>query len=76
MLVELDMGKTVYGETLTAEPGLSISLSNGNKLSYHKNLPKQSGFTAAQALVERKIVAAAEDEIKASFPSEFNKILK
>jgi hypothetical protein len=75
VLVELDMGKTVYGETLTAEPGISISIPNsGNKLSYHKNLPKQSGFTAAQALVERKIIAAAEDEIKASFPLEFNKL--
>ena len=77
LMVELDMGKTVHGETLTAEPGLSISLKNGgSRLSYQKNLPKQSGFTAAQALVERKIITSAEDEIKASFPSEFEKLLK
>ncbi len=82
VLVELDFGKSEFGETMTAEPGLSVSMKSivqgggKEKFSYRRNLPKQSGFTAAQALIERKILTSAEEELKASFPAEFSAVLK
>ena len=80
LLIDLDMGKIVHGETLTCQPELSISIrlngsDSADKLSYQKSLAKQSGFTEAQAFVDRKILASAEEELKASLGEELKKIL-
>ena len=74
------MGKIVHGETLTCQPELSISIrlngsDSADKLSYQKSLAKQSGFTEAQAFVDRKILASAEEELKASLGEELKKFL-
>lgn len=79
LLIDLDMGKIVHGETLTCQPELSISIrlnssDSADKLSYKKSLAKQSGFTEAQAFVDKKILASAEIELKASLGEELKKV--
>ncbi|MCR5188493.1 MAG: hypothetical protein K6C97_06115 [Treponema sp.] len=79
LLIDLDAGRNIFGETLTCQPELRVSLklvgsSSGDKLNYQKNLAKQSGFTAAQALVDRKILASAEEELNSSLAEELKKL--
>lgn len=82
--LELDYGKNLYGDTLTADPGISVVIQSRfgtggaaatgkTVFTYKKNLPHQTGFTAAEALVNRKILTSAEAELKASFEEEFRK---
>ncbi len=80
LLIDLDAGKTVHGETITCQPELSLSIkligsSSGDKLNYQRTLAKQSGFTEAQALVDRKILASAEQELNSSLAEELKKLL-
>lgn len=83
VLIDLDFGKFVHGETITAEPGLSVVIrpvvrkgqsgEGSEKLTYKRNLPKQTGFAAAESLINRKIIASAEEELNASLPKEFKR---
>lgn len=73
VVIDLDLGKNVYGETFTAEPEITVSIKTFNsseRFSYKRSLPKQTGFTAAEALVIRKVIASAEAEIGASLDGE------
>lgn len=79
LLIDLDAGRNIFGETITCQPELRVSIklvgsSSGDKLNYQKNLAKQTGFTAAQALVDRKIIASAEEELNSSLAEELKKL--
>ena len=78
VLVLVEPNKVRHGDMLTAAPGISVSLSNGTEqvFSYTKTLERISGFSEAEGFVDKKIYAALEDELRASFLTELRAILK
>lgn len=75
VIIDLDLGKNIFGETFTAEPELTLSIKGtkgGERFSYKRNLPKQSGFTEAETLVIRKIISSAESELNTSLEKELS----
>ncbi|WP_296332286.1 hypothetical protein [uncultured Treponema sp.] len=77
VIINLEYGLIAHGETVTASPSLTVKMKTNKRdvWTYTRNLTKQSGFTAAEALVKRKILNSAENEIKKDFESEFESML-
>ena len=77
VFINLDYGITSHGETITAEPGLTITVMTDKRevWKYSMNLAKQSGFSEAEALVKRKIIQSAVNEVNKNFDNEFQKFL-
>ena len=78
VLVEVEPNKMRHADMLTAEPGISVAIRNGDRqfFSYAKSLERISGFSEAEAFVDKKIYTALEEELLSSFLTEFRTALK
>ena len=78
VIVNVEPNKNVYSESITADPGISIYITNGTEtlLTYSKTVDRVTGFAAAEAFVNKKIYTALEEELDTSFPEAVKEILK
>ena len=77
VLVNVQPGKQYHQQSITAVPGVSVEITNGEEsiFSYAKTLERQTGFIEAETFVDKKIYQAVEKELKSTLSSEIDKAL-
>lgn len=75
--VVVEQNKALHDDMLTAEPGINVSIRSGagQIFSYGKTCQRVTGFSAAEALVNKKIYAALEQELRSTFLPELRTAL-
>ena len=76
--VEIDLGKSYYSDSITANPSVSVIISGNSKniFSYEKSTQRITGFKDAENFVDKKIYDSLESEIKSSLTNELKTVLK
>ena len=76
--VEIDLGKSYFTDSITANPSVSIIIFGNSKniFTYEKSCQRITGFKDAENFVDKKIYDSLENEIKASLTNELKSVLK